>query len=291
MRLLVIGATGQVGRELASTSRLAQFDLTLLDRAGCDITNPHSILSAVRDARPDLVVNAAAYTAVDRAEAEPELARLTNSEGPALLAACCRDHGAALIHLSTDYVFDGTGMRAWTEEDRPNPLSVYGRTKWEGERRIAETTDRRVILRTSWVFSRHGNNFVKTMLRIGKTQDEVRIVNDQVGSPTSARDIADAIAMIAASIAKGEGRWGTFHHASAEPVSWNKFAEAIFAASGQPVHVVPITSAEFRARASRPANSVLDCTRIRDTYGIDRPSWRAALLDVVGELRSAGDIP
>ncbi|MGD0192669.1 MAG: dTDP-4-dehydrorhamnose reductase [Rhizomicrobium sp.] len=290
MKLLIIGRTGQVGRELAGVTWPAQIDATLVDRSSCDLTDRETILRALRDASPDLVVNAAAYTAVDRAESEPELARLTNSEGPAALATGCRACGAALIHLSTDYVFDGAKAAAWLEDDAANPLSVYGRTKWQGECLIRDTLDQHIILRTSWVFAGHGNNFVKTMLRIGKTQDEVRVVSDQLGSPTAARDIANAIATIAQAVAGGEERWGTYHYASAEPVRWNGFAEAIFAASGQKVRVAPITSDEFGARAKRPANSVLDCTRIRLAYGIERPSWHAALSDVISELRSAGEI-
>jgi dTDP-4-dehydrorhamnose reductase len=187
-------------------------------------------------------------------------------------------------------VFDGTKEGAYREDDHVNPLSVYGRSKLAGEEAVRKLCPRHAIVRTSWVFSRHGNNFVKTMLRLGAQRDELGVVKDQTGAPTSARDIAHAIATIVGAIAAGAGEWGTFHFASAEPTSWFGFAQAIFAAARpqKSIKVLPITSEQFGAPARRPANSVLDCTRIHEAFGIERPSWDAALEETLAELAREG---
>jgi len=286
MKILVVGRTGQVGRELERLAWPASTHIVHIDRSTCDVTDANRVRQVVLEAAPDVVVNATAYTAVDRAEKEPDAAMRTNAEGPAALARSCAETGAALIHLSTDYVFDGTKTEAYLEDDAVNPLSVYGRTKLAGERAIRELLPRHVILRTSWVFSSHGANFVRTMLRLGSQRQEIGVVVDQAGAPTSARDIAEAIAAITRAMESREGAWGTFHYTSAGPTTWFGFAQAIFSASRNhaPVTVRPITSAEFGAPAPRPANSVLDCTRIRKAFGIDQPSWRAALIDTLAEL-------
>lgn len=286
MKVLVIGKTGQAGQELQRLAWPASTHILQVDRSTCDVTDRDMVRRAVLDAAPDVVVNATAYTAVDRAEKEPDAAMRTNAEGPAALARSCAEAGAALIHLSTDYVFDGTKTEAYLEDDAVNPLSVYGRTKLAGELVIRELLPRHIILRTSWVFSSHGTNFVRTMLRLGSQRPEIGVVADQAGAPTSARDLAQAIAAITRAIEVDRAVWGTFHFTSAEPTTWFGFAQAIFGASRSCAHVRvrPITSADFDAPARRPANSILDCTRIRRAYGIDQPSWRAALFDTIGEL-------
>jgi dTDP-4-dehydrorhamnose reductase len=283
MRVLIIGKTGQVGRELSRLEWPAH--VTQLGRAECDLSDTASIARAVDANEPDIVINAAAYTAVDRAESEPDLAMTVNGRAPGELARACAERGAALIHLSTDYVFDGMKHGAYAEDDSVNPLSVYGSTKEAGEAAIRAVSDKHIILRTSWVFSAHGTNFVKTMLRLAATRPELRVVADQIGAPTSARDIAHALAAIAKAIGEGRAPWGTFHFASAEPMSWHGFAEAIFANAPSPPKITPITTAEYPTPARRPANSVLDCTRIGQAYGIVQPSWRAALAEVLADIR------
>jgi dTDP-4-dehydrorhamnose reductase len=279
MHVLIIGKTGQVGRELSRLEWPAH--VTQLEREECDLSDIASIRRAVEMNEPDIVINAAAYTAVDRAESEPELAMVVNGRAPGELARACAEKGAALIHLSTDYVFDGTKRDAYVEDDPVNPLSVYGRTKEAGEAAIRAAHDKYIILRTSWVFSAHGTNFVQTMLRLAATRPELRVVADQTGAPTSARDIALALAAIAKAVGEGGTAWGMFHFASAEPTSWHGFAEAIFAGAPSPPKIVPITTAEYPTPARRPANSILDCTRIGQAYGIAQPSWRDALAEVL----------
>ncbi len=293
MKVLVVGKTGQLGRELQRLAWPACQRVVLTGRHECDLTDPDMVRRTLLAARPDVVINAAAYTAVDRAESEPDAAMRINGEGPAVLARSCRETGAALVHLSTDYVFDGAKTQAYLEDDAVNPLSVYGRTKLAGEHAIRTLLPRHVIVRTSWVFSCYGNNFVKSMLRLGSAHGAVRVVADQTGAPTSARDLAQAVSTIANAISAGRGPWGTFHFASAEPTTWFVFAQAIFGARENLKHVTltPITSAEFGAAARRPANSALDCKRIRNAYGIDQPSWRAALKDALVELETPEVLP
>jgi dTDP-4-dehydrorhamnose reductase len=293
MKILVIGRTGQLARELARLDWPAGCEIVQLGRSDCDLTDEEKVARAVRSAEPDLVINAAAYTAVDRAELEPEAAMRTNGKGPAILARSCAECRAALIHISTDYVFDGTKAGAYIEGDSVNPLSVYGRTKLAGENAIRENLGEHVILRTSWVFSGYGQNFVKTMLRLGSHNQTIRVVSDQTGAPTSARDLARTIGAIVGSIAQNRGIWGTFHYASEEPTTWYDFARAIFAAQRHAPHldVQPISAAEYGAPARRPTNSVLDCKRIHDAYGIDRPSWRKALESTLAELEMQGTQP
>lgn len=286
MKVLLIGTTGQLGRELAGFPWPNSYEVVQVGRSACDLTDSVEVGRMVHANAPDFVVNAAAYTAVDRAEAEPALAMRVNGDGPASLALACAETDASLLHVSTDYVFDGTKAGAYQEDDVVNPLSVYGRSKLAGEHAIRELLPEHIILRTSWVFSSHGNNFVKTMLRLAAQKQTIGVVTDQTGAPTAARDIAGAIATIAASIAAGRNAWGTFHYASEESTTWFDFAQTIFAGREDcaRIKVVPITAADFGAPARRPANSVLNCGRIRDAYGIDRPSWRVALECTLTEL-------
>jgi dTDP-4-dehydrorhamnose reductase len=291
VRLLVLGPSGQVGRELGRLTWPQQTVIVQIGRDGCDLRNLSSIAPAVEAARPDIVINAAAYTAVDRAESEADLALTVNGHAPREIARACERTGASLIHLSTDYVFDGAKPGAYLESDAVNPLSVYGRSKAAGEAGIRAVLERHIIVRTSWVFSSHGANFVKTMLGLG-TRPSLRIVADQTGGPTSAGDIAQMLLSLAVAVDGGQNCWGTFHFASADPTSWHGFAQAIFAGARleNTPDLVPITSAEYPSPARRPANSVLDCALIRRTFGIAQPSWRVALAKVLDELRpSRGD--
>ena len=288
MKVLIVGKSGQLGREFARLSWRS--DMVQLDRAACDLTDLGSVRRAVVDARAQIVVNAAAYTAVDRAEHEPDLAMRINSDAPAAMARACADTGAALIHVSTDYVFDGRKNGAYREDDATAPLSIYGQTKLAGERGIRENLQQHIILRTSWVFSSFGTNFVKTMLRLGSERGSVRVVNDQIGAPTAAADVARAIRTIVEAAEDECARWGTFHFSSAEPVSWYDFACVIFSLSPDLAHVKaePISTAQFGAPARRPANSALDCRHIRAAFGIKQPSWRVSLANTLAELEARG---
>ena len=294
MKLLIVGAAGQVGHELCRRDWPAGTAIAAVDRAEIDIADRAAVFAAMAQEHPEIVVNAAAYTAVDRAESEPEAAWAANCTGPANLAAACTQSRTPLIHLSTDYVFDGRKAGPYREDDLPNPLGVYGKSKEAGDRVIREALSEHVILRTAWLYSAHGQNFVKTMLRLAAERPVLRVVADQTGSPTSAADIAAAIREIVRQIRGGSAKWGTYNFAGAGAVSWHGFAEAIFAAAapwrGPPPNVEAITTAEYPTPARRPANSVLDCTKIREAFGIVPRPWRTALAEVVREL-FAGESP
>ena len=288
MRVLLLGSTGQVGSELAR-ALLPIAEVVAPVRPQCDAADLESLKAAFLAARPDVVVNAAAYTAVDRAEDEPALASVVNAEAPGLLARLAREHGASLIHYSTDYVFDGRKDGAYDEADATNPLSVYGKTKLGGEERVRESGCAHLILRTSWVYAAHGHNFVRTMLRLAHERQALSIVDDQVGSPTWARAIAEATAAILsraghdrASVRSAlEARGGVFHLTSAGAVSWFGFAQAIFDALPDPQRALqqlrPITTAEYPTRALRPSNSRLSCARLADAWHVALPDWKSAL--------------
>jgi dTDP-4-dehydrorhamnose reductase len=282
MRLAVFGRTGQVATELARALPGARF----ITRAEADFADPDAVARAARGLDADVVINAAAHTAVDRAEGEEALATTVNGDSPGALAAVLAGRGVPLLHISTDYVFDGAPGRAWREDDPVAPLGAYGRSKLAGERQVAAAGPDHVILRTAWVFSAHGGNFVKTMLRVGAERAVLRVVADQRGGPTPARDIAAALVTIARAMVAGRGVGGVFHFAGAPPVTWADFAEAILAASRleRKPQVERITTADYPTPARRPANSVLDCTRIADVYGIAQPDWRAGLAEVLKEL-------
>jgi dTDP-4-dehydrorhamnose reductase len=248
------------------------------------MTRPSSLQAAIASIKPDAVVNAAAFTAVDMAEDEPELAAAINAAGAGSLAAAAADAGLPVVHVSTDYVFDGTKEGAYLETDAPAPLNVYGRTKLEGEQRVAEANPRHVILRTSWVFSAYGHNFVKTMLRLARERTTVSVVDDQRGSPTAAADLARAITTLLPRIVSDSASadaFGVFHAAGKGPVSWYGFALAIMEGAAKrgarSAAVVPISAADYPTRARRPANSVLDCSRLLAVHGIEMPPWQSSL--------------
>ena len=278
--LLVLGATGQVARELA---RLAP-DARFLDRAAADLTDPEACRSAVLNSGASRIINAAAYTAVDKAESEPELAHAINATAPGVIAEAVRKIGASFVHISTDYVFDGSGDAAWKPDDPPAPLGTYGTTKLAGEEAVTAAGGRHAILRTSWVFSAHGQNFVKTMLRLSETRDALNVVNDQIGGPTSAASIARAVLTISEQLRDGTAPSGIYHFSGAPDTSWAGFARAIFEASGKSVAVTGIPSTDYPTPAPRPLNSRLDCAATERTFGIPRSDWRSDLMDVLHEL-------
>jgi dTDP-4-dehydrorhamnose reductase len=287
MHILIFGTTGQLARELARRAPDG-VTLTQLGRETADLTDPAACAEAVRSATADLVINAAAYTAVDLAETETALANTVNGDSPGAMAHAAAKRGLPFLHVSTDYVFDGAGGRPWREDDPVAPLGAYGASKLKGEQLVTEAGGQSVILRTAWVFSAHGKNFVRTMLRLGADRDALSVVDDQQGGPTAAADIADALFVIARAFAEGRGTPGIFHFAGAPTVTWADFAEAIFAASSLPRKPVVnrIPTSAYPTPAKRPANSALDCSRILETYGISQPDWRKSLSDVIGELEA-----
>jgi dTDP-4-dehydrorhamnose reductase len=272
VRILLTGANGQVGWELRrSLAPLGNLDA--FGRAALDLEKSDEIRARVRELRPDVIVNAGAYTAVDKAESEPELAFAVNARAPEILAEETKRLGALLIHYSTDYVFDGTKPGPYVETDTPNPFSVYGKSKLAGEDAIQATGCRHVILRTSWVYASRGKNFLLTILRLAKERPELRVVDDQHGAPTWARDIADASAKI---LCRGEAPNGLYHLTAAGETTWCGFARAILQVAGLETPVHAITTAEYPTPARRPMNSILESTKTRTTFGIAMRNWREA---------------
>lgn len=283
MRVLVFGRNGQVARALAE--QVSGGDLaTVLGRADADLMTPGLGAAAVAAHKPDVVINAAAYTAVDKAEEDRDAAARLNCEAASELAKAAEENGATFIHISTDYVFDGARDHPYREDDSVNPLGVYGATKRDGEIAVMTANPDAVILRTSWVFSEFGGNFVKTMLRLGGERGALNVVDDQVGGPTSARDIADAILAIAAKRRRGAPGSGVYHYQGAPAVSWAEFAEAIFDAAGMNVAVARIPTSAYPTPARRPLRTVLDCAKIERDFGVAAPDWRAALTHVITAL-------
>jgi dTDP-4-dehydrorhamnose reductase len=291
VRLVVTGREGQVARALAERATPAGATLIALGRPELDLERPETIAAALTAARPDAVVNAAAYTAVDLAESEEARAFAVNATGAGAVAAAARTLGVPVIHISTDYVFDGSALRPYREDDQTGPVSAYGRSKLGGEQAVAAATPDHAILRTAWVYSPFGKNFVKTMLRLGRERDEVSVVDDQLGCPTSALDIADAVLAVARNMVAAPDQpalRGLFHMAGQGEASWADFAEAIFseAAAGgrRPVAVRRIASADYPTPARRPANSRLDATRLATIHGVSLPHWRESLTICVARL-------
>ncbi len=279
MTLLVFGQTGQVARELAAFP-----DVLCLSRAEADLADLGACADAIRAYAPRAVINAAAYTAVDRAEEEEALAHAVNAEAPEAMARACAEMGIPLVQISTDYVFDGGGDRPWSPGDTPAPLNAYGRSKLAGERAVARAGGVHAILRTSWVVSAHGNNFVKTMLRLGRERERLTIVADQIGGPTPARAIAAACMKIAETLVSEPDTSGTYHFAGTPDVSWAGFAREIFAQAGMSCDVAEIPTSDYPTPARRPLNSRLDCTASETVFGLSRPDWRAGLTDILKDL-------
>ena len=283
MRILIFGENGQVARTLREEAGDAH-EVAARGRAGADLSAPGGSESAVRDWKPDVVINAAAYTAVDKAEDNPEAAHRLNAAAVGEIAAAARAAGAQFLHLSTDYVFDGVTDTPYREDAATKPLNVYGASKLAGEHAAMEANPESVIVRTSWVFSEYGGNFVKTMLRLGRERSSLSIVDDQIGGPTSARDIAKALLTIAGKKHRGAPGAGLYHFQSAPAVSWADFARTIFELADFPVEVRGISTADYAAPAKRPLRTVLDCSKIERDFGVAQPDWRASLRQVIGAL-------
>lgn len=288
MRVLMFGANGQVGRETVALAAERGTDLVALDRAQADITDAAALARAFDAAKPDIVFNAAAYTAVDKAEREPEAAEHGNAIGPGLIAAQCAAAGIPVVHISTDYVFDGTKVGAYVESDPIAPLGVYGRTKAAGEAAVRAANPRHVILRTSWVYGVHGANFLKTMLRLAGERDRLTVVADQHGCPTATRDIALALFAVADSVAANEARFGTYHFAGTGATTWHGFASEIVARAarhtGRSPEVAAITTADYPTPARRPANSELSSSLFEQTFRYRAAPWQARTGEVVDAL-------
>ena len=272
--VLVTGALGQLGSTFQRLAhRFPGLEFVWMDRNSLDITDPAAVSQALAQRRYSYVLNCAAYTAVDQAESEPEAADRINHLGACVLAQGCADAGVHLVHISTDYVFDGTSSIAYTPEDAPNPQGVYGATKWKGEQCVSRYAQRYTTVRTSWLYDRTGKNFVQTMLRLSQTQKELRVVNDQIGSPTFTEDLAWALGT---HMEQGTLPKGITHFSNTGSCSWFEFAQAIFEERGMDIHVAPVSSAAYQAAAPRPAYSLLALTPQYPS----RP-WRAALKDAL----------
>jgi dTDP-4-dehydrorhamnose reductase len=300
IRVLVTGAVGQVGADVARLLE-GRAEVAAFDRASLDLADPDAIVRCMRELRPRVIVNAGAYTAVDRAESEPDIAHAVNARAPRILAEESRRAGALLVHYSTDYVFDGTKAGPYVETDATAPLGVYGATKLEGERAVAASGCHHVILRTSWVYAPRGRNFMLTMLRLAETRDELRVVDDQRGAPTSSLALARAtLELFGADAARPLGaddvacvasRSGLYHATAGGETTWYGFASEIFrerqarVPSYRPPQVIPIATRDYPTPARRPANSVLSNERLGATFGVRIPAWREGLREALSALR------
>jgi dTDP-4-dehydrorhamnose reductase len=285
MKLLILGAQGQLGQELAALCAERGIAARLMTRLECDISNLSQIQAAIEDASPSVVINAAAYTKVDQAEKEVGLAQLANRDGPAMLAQASAEFGIPLIHVSTDYVFDGSKPSAYIETDPVAPLGVYGLSKEAGERAIRSVQDRHIIVRTAWVYGIHGRNFLKTMLDLAATREGWGVVSDQVGNPTATADLAEALLMAAAKTYGSDTCWGTYHFAGQGDATWFEFAEEIVASqvafTGKRPALKAITSEEFPTPARRPRNSRLNSDLFASVFGVRALPWRARTRSIV----------
>lgn len=279
MNILVFGQTGQVARELG-----VHEGVTCLDRVAADLEDPGACAALIAQRCPDAVINAAAYTAVDKAEEEEARACVINGDAPRAMARACADLGVPFVSISTDYVFSGAGNQPQQVDDPTGPLGAYGRSKLRGEQQVQAAGGAFAILRTSWVVSAHGHNFVKTMLRLGAERDALTIVADQIGGPTPARDIAAACMEMVRQLADDPGKAGVYHFAGQPDVSWADFARETFSISGLSCAVTDIPSSDYPTPAKRPLNSRLDCATLEAVFGIKRPNWQAGLRDIVQEV-------
>jgi dTDP-4-dehydrorhamnose reductase len=296
VKILLFGRNGQVGWEL-QRSLAPLGDVVALgskvEHGLCgNFTDPEGLARTVEAVRPDVIVNAAAHTAVDRAESEPELARAINAVAPGVLAQAARRVGASLVHYSTDYVFDGSGSRAWREEDAPAPLNVYGRSKLEGEQHIAQALPRHLILRTSWVYAARGGNFAKTMLGLARAREQLTVIDDQFGAPTGADLLADVTVHALRALMADAGKAGIYHVAAAGETSWNGYARFVLGQAQErgdtlkaaPDRVLPVPSSAFPTPARRPHNSRLDTAKFRATFGLALPAWQPGVARMLQEI-------
>lgn len=301
MKILLLGANGQVGwelqRALAPLGELVALGREHASGLCGDLSRPDALQVTLDRVRPDVIVNAAAYTAVDRAESEPDLAQAINGDAPGLMAEWCAQRDALLVHYSSDYVFDGSGDRAWREDDQTAPLSAYGRTKLAGERAIWASGCRHLLFRTSWVYSARGDNFARTMLRLAADRTRLQVVSDQIGAPSGAELIADVTAHTVRAIAPGHAVGGTYHLAAAGETSWYDYALLVFDIAARKglrlavQEVVPVPTSAWPTPALRPLNSRLDTRRLRETFGLTLPDWRVGVARMLDEIITpdAGD--
>ena len=280
MKILLFGKTGQVAKELCNRP-----NVTAIGRDKADFTEPQKIIEIVKSTDADIIINAVAYTSVDLAEEEFELANIINGTTVKELAKVSASRNIPFLHISTDYVFKGDGNLNWKTTDQTNPQNSYGKSKLIGESGILEAGGPHVILRTSWVFSSHGNNFVKTMLRLASNNNELSIVKDQIGGPTCAKDIANALWKIASDFYAGNGITGIYHFSGKPNSSWANFASEIFSQSQQDIKIKQILTKDFLTKAKRPLNSRLDCSSLRIDYGIKQPEWKKSLTNVLADLK------
>lgn len=292
MKILITGAQGQVGSELVKTVDASNFDVLAATRNELDITQSKIVETYIQLHKPDIVINAAAYTAVDKAEKESVLAETINHHGTENLAISCAKHNIPLFHISTDYIFDGSKSEPYLEDDNSLPLGVYGESKWLGEQAIRQHIQNFIILRVAWVFGTTGNNFVKTMLRLGKEKDEINVVADQYGGPSPANDISQTLVSLAKRYQQDKKLpWGTYHYCGTPKTSWYEFATEIFKQANEmgliskKIQVSPITTIQYPTPAKRPANSMLNCSKLKDTFGIDMPDWRESLKQILVKLK------
>lgn len=296
MKILLFGANGQVGWEL-QRSLAPLGEVVALGSAGAaglcgDFRDPEGVARTVRELRPDAIVNAAAYTAVDKAESEPETAQVVNATAPGAIAAAAAEVGAVLVHYSTDYVFDGSGTRPWREDDPKAPLNVYGRTKLEGEQRIAAALPRHLVLRTSWVYAARGGNFARTMLRLARERERLTVIDDQFGAPTGADLLADVTAHALRMLLAQPALAGTYHVAAGGETSWHGYARFVVGKAQQrgellkagPGQVEPVPTAAFPTPARRPHNSRLDTSRLRAAFGLHLPAWEQGVARLIEEI-------
>ena len=295
MNILLLGKNGQVGwelqRSLALLGQVTALDFDSSEHCG-DFSQPDKVADTVRALRPQVIVNAAAHTGVDKAESEPDLAQLLNATTPGVLAQEAAKTGALLVHYSTDYVFDGSGSRPWTESDAPAPLSVYGRTKWEGEQLIEQSGAQHLILRTSWVYAARGGNFAKTMLRLAQERERLTVIDDQWGAPTGADLLADVTAHAIRHLQARPQDAGLYHVAAGGETNWNLYAKHVLAQAQQAqpaikikaIEVVPVPTSDFPTAAVRPYNSRLDTRKLQTTFGLTLPPWQQGVARMVAEI-------
>ncbi len=292
MQVLVFGSTGQVARELARVAWESGTTLTFLSREAADLSRPATLPPLVEAHRPDIVIIAAAYTAVDQAEDDEAIATMINADAPAAIAAAAASLSIPVVHLSTDYVFDGGKDGCYAETDAPAPINAYGRSKLAGEISVRTANPKHLILRTSWLYSAHGTNFLRTMLRLASTREVVSIVADQRGCPTSARDLAQAIAHVSLPLLGADAPWGTYHLAGRSSTTWHGFAEAIFAEMAKRGLRRPqnkaIATRDYPARAKRPLNSRLCSDRFAEVFGLRLPGFETAVPTLLAEALDAG---
>lgn len=282
--ILVFGKTGQVAMELRAFKNVKS-----LGREHSDLSKPQACAEAIKFYKPQAVINAAAYTAVDKAETEEDPAHIINGDAPGAMAVACAELHIPFVQISTDYVFDGTGKTPWSVTDIPNPQNSYGRSKLKGEQSIIASGCAYAVLRTSWVISAHGSNFIKTMLRLSEARNSLTVVDDQIGGPTCARDIAQTCITIAEQLIEDPNKLGVYHYSGQPDVTWCQLANAIFEQIGSKVIASPILTSDYPTTATRPLNSRLDCAVTQNILGIPRPFWRDGLEEILRELEIQND--